>query len=70
MSDLRQSGAIEQDADVIVFVHRDEQAEPNKPEANGTAELIVAKNRDGEVGTVHAAFRGEYSRFENLAHSV
>ena len=70
MSDLRQSGAIEQDADVIVFVHRDEQAEPNKPEANGTAELIVAKNRDGEVGTVLTAFRGEYSRFENLAHSV
>jgi len=65
-SDLRESGAIEQDADVILFVYRDEVYHENT-EAKGIAEIIVGKGRDVETGTVRAAFLGQYNRFENLA---
>jgi len=65
-SDLRESGAIEQDADVILFVYRDEVYNENS-EAKGIAEIIVGKGRDVETGTVRAAFLGQYNRFENLA---
>lgn len=65
-SDLRESGAIEQDADVILFVYRDEIYNENS-EAKGIAEIIVGKGRDVETGTVRAAFLGQYNRFENLA---
>ncbi|WP_323115402.1 replicative DNA helicase [Pseudomonas guariconensis] len=67
-SDLRESGAIEQDADVILFVYRDEVYHENS-EYKGVAEIIIGKGRDIETGTVRAAFLGQYNRFENLSPS-
>jgi len=68
MSDLRESGALEQDADIIKFIYRDEvyNKEENNPN-KGKAEIIIAKNRNGAVGTAHMAFLGQYTRFEDLA---
>lgn len=66
MADLRESGGIEQDADIIAFVYRDEVYNPDTPD-RGIAEIIIAKQRNGETGKVHAAFLGQYTRFENLA---
>lgn len=65
MSDLRESGAIEQEADLIMFLYRDEVYN-EKTDHKGVAEVIVAKNRQGQVGTVRLAFEGQYSRFSNL----
>ncbi|MBR9910762.1 MAG: replicative DNA helicase [Gammaproteobacteria bacterium] len=65
-SDLRESGAIEQDADVILFIYRDEYYNEESQD-KGVAELIVGKQRNGEVGTSKAAFVGKFTRFENLA---
>lgn len=66
MSDLRDSGAIEQDADLILMMYRDEYYNPDTPD-KGIAEIIVAKQRMGETGIVPVLFRGEFSRFENLS---
>ncbi len=66
LSDLRESGAIEQDADIIIFVYRDEYYNENS-EKPGVAEIIFGKNRSGSTGTVDLAFIKQYTRFENLA---
>lgn len=65
-SDLRESGSIEQDADVVAFVYRDEVYNPNEDDNHGIAELIIAKNRHGATGTVELSFRAETTTFSNL----
>lgn len=64
LSDLRDSGAIEQDADIVMFIYRDEIYDP-KTKDNGIAEIIVSKNRSGTTGTSKLTFRAKYTRFEN-----
>ena len=66
LSDLRESGSIEQDSDVVLLVHREDMYERESPRA-GEADLIIAKHRNGQTGTVTVAFQGHYSRFTDLA---
>jgi replicative DNA helicase len=66
MSDLRESGAIEQDADVILFIYRDEVYFPEKEEAKGRAEVIIGKQRNGPIGRIELTFLGRFTRFANF----
>ncbi|MBR0574487.1 MULTISPECIES: replicative DNA helicase [Pasteurellaceae] len=68
-SDLRESGSIEQDADLIMFIYRDEVYHENS-EQKGIAEIIIGKQRNGPIGRVKLAFQGQYSRFDNLAPNL
>ena len=70
LSDLRESGALEQDADVVMFIYREEvyaqNEEEKRPEVEGMAEIIIGKQRNGPIGSVPLAFLKQYTRFENL----
>ncbi|HMG02122.1 MAG TPA: replicative DNA helicase [Edaphobacter sp.] len=72
LSDLRESGSIEQDADVVCFIHRDSYYNKDEngdedPDSKGKAEIIIAKQRNGPTGSVHLAYLSDYTRFENLS---
>ena len=67
LSDLRESGAIEQDADVVMFLYRDEYYHPETTEKKGRAEVIIAKQRNGPIGTTELAWLPELTKFANLA---
>ncbi|MFM8409575.1 MAG: DnaB-like helicase C-terminal domain-containing protein, partial [Alphaproteobacteria bacterium] len=66
LSDLRESGSIEQDADLVLFIYREDKYD-QETEKQGVAEIIVAKQRNGPLGTAKLLFRKEYTRFENLS---
>ena len=67
LSDLRESGSIEQDADLVGFIYREEYYKPDREDLRGLADLIVAKQRNGPVGKVKLVFLKEFTKFENMA---
>ncbi len=67
LSDLRESGSIEQDADVVAFIHREEYYDRENEDVKGKAEIIIAKQRNGPTGSIQMAYLSDYTRFENLA---
>ena len=67
LSDLRESGSIEQDADIVSFIYRDEYYNKEESERPGEADLIIAKHRNGPIGTVPLAFLEQFPKFANLA---
>ena len=70
LSDLRESGSIEQDADVVMFIFREEVYKPDREDLHGVAELIVAKQRNGPTGRIKLAFLNKFAKFENLAEDL
>jgi replicative DNA helicase len=70
LSDLRESGSIEQDADVVFFIYRPEYYKPDREDLRGVAEIIIAKQRNGPIGKVKLAFLREFTKFENLAEDI
>jgi replicative DNA helicase len=70
LSDLRESGSIEQDADVVCFIHREEYYDRENEDLKGKAEIIIAKQRNGPTGSIHLAYLADYTRFENLQHGA
>jgi replicative DNA helicase len=66
LSDLRESGSIEQDADVVAFIHREEYYDRENEDIKGQAEIIIAKQRNGPTGSVKLAYLADFTRFENL----
>jgi len=68
LADLRESGAIEQDADLVLFIHRSEMYK-EESEQKGIAEIIIGKHRNGPIGKVDLAFIKQYTRFDNLARA-
>jgi replicative DNA helicase len=70
LSDLRESGAIEQDADIVMFIYRHEYYHPEDTDKRGMAEVIVAKHRSGQIGPVEMTFQPEFTRFANLGRDV
>jgi replicative DNA helicase len=68
LSDLRESGALEQDADVVLMIFRPEMYPDCKEEERGTAEIIIAKQRNGPTGSVNLAFLREHTRFQNMSY--
>ncbi len=69
LSDLRESGSIEQDADVVCFIHRAEYYNREEPELKGRAEIIIAKQRNGPTGVIELAYLDKFTRFENMSHA-
>ena len=70
MSDLRESGSIEQDADLVGFIFREEVYKPEREDLRGLAELLVAKQRNGPIGKVNLVFLREFTKFENRTNDL
>jgi replicative DNA helicase len=70
LSDLRESGSIEQDADIVMFIYRDEYYNPENVESKGKADIIVAKHRNGPVGNIELIFQSNITKFKNKTSKV